>query len=284
MIDRSAILAASMKLPRLCLVASAVAAIHLFVRRPFGAFSSAQSPTHATPDLSLRKAMQGQKPVPVFAGSTPPRCGIVAAAAAAFAATRALVIRFGKRKGRRTDRHLSVCSSTCSFYKKKKWTVLKRRQFPEPALKNSDIKKRSRYAQLFRRNDIQLCETFWLVDPRDDRYQKSLEETRGYMDREANGKTDLAKRKYVTRDQLGLPAPPISVYQKSMAILKGMVASNKVDTGTPVEEKQVGKKKVELLPDFANIELDYLAFKGMQLTRKQAAKFATPASTGKGKK
>lgn len=180
---------------------------------------------------------------------------------------------------------LRVHSSKYLKEKKMRWRDEKKLRYKDELLKPKDIEKRSRVAAIFRRNDIQLCESFWLIDPRDERYQKNLEETRGYMDREINGKTDIQKRKDITREMLGYPPPPVSVYERSMAQLRSNTASSKgivQETAAPAEKDKKDKKgEGEKLPDFSTIELEYMAYKGMQLTRKQQAQFAAKPATVK---
>lgn len=126
-----------------------------------------------------------------------------------------------------------------------------------------------------RRDDVWATE-FWIrVDPRDERYQWPVEEVKRIM--------ELPKYQPIerVREAMGVPMPPISLMKSALEKMRNerAQASGRVAAkSTSTDDTQAGAKKEKKTIDLSSIDSEFLAYKGIQLTKKQKAAAASKKS------
>jgi len=186
-----------------------------------------------------------------FAGPSAPSTGLTAGTAALGLAS--IVACRAKRQ--------------LSWYKKQRQNAEYQKRNPPPLLTKRELRKRVTKVKLMRRQDLWTTE-FWLyIDPRDEKYQFSVQETKRWM--ESPDYVDEAR----LRDSLGIPQSPISYTALAMQKIRGerLAASGR---GAPAETSEQTKKQEKKGIDLSNIDTEFLNFKGIQLTKKQKAQAA----------
>ncbi|OLQ09660.1 hypothetical protein AK812_SmicGene6736 [Symbiodinium microadriaticum] len=134
-------------------------------------------------------------------------------------------------------------------------------------------------------------------DPRDDRWQWDVDKTRQFLDEEATMVDDIKKKKLTSRDDLGLPLPPTDLKLKAIAKIQRSNAAQaskqeaakaeKEDKpkAPPAANKRRGRGGVteEVDVDLGNVDVEFLNYKGLVMTKKQKAAFAARAAKAKKK-
>jgi predicted ribonuclease toxin of YeeF-YezG toxin-antitoxin module len=170
---------------------------------------------------------------------------------------------------------------------------------PRPALKKTELERRLLKIKLFRRQDEYWNEFFVYNDPRDDRWQWSVAQVRQYLDEQATSVDDIKRLKLTSREDVGLPLAPTDQKLRAMQriTVSGMKAAEKSEQlGQAVTEKKVeeeekadDKKKLtrkskaqkdaeEKGPDLTNIDSEFMAYKGLVMTKRQKAAAAARAA------
>lgn len=157
---------------------------------------------------------------------------------------------------------------------------------PVPKLTPRALRKRLTKVELFRRQDMEDCEKFLFIDPREDKYQWSVEKTRIFLDQKATEVNEIKTKKLTSREKLNLPPPAICLYTKateriktaSLADLqKDAADKQKTETKEVDGEGGKGKKgKAVVKPkaatvDLTNVDSEFMAFKGLVQSKKQRA-------------
>ncbi|CAE7350220.1 unnamed protein product [Symbiodinium natans] len=158
---------------------------------------------------------------------------------------------------------------------------------PPPAMTEKKRKRRLLYINLFRRQDEMLCEKYIFNDPRDDRWQWDVDKTRQFLDEEKTMVDDIKKKKLTSRDDLGLPLPPTDLKIKAIAKIQRSTAAQaskqEADKANKEEGKPRAKKKSQMNQevDLGNVDVEFMNYKGLVMTRKQKAAFAARAAKNK---
>lgn len=185
------------------------------------------------------------------------------------------------------------CESKIAMEAKKRetWPIKQRQnaeylaRHPRPSMTEKERKKRLLKIQLFRRQDLMLCEQFLYNDPRDARWQWDVDKTRQFLDEQATLVDDVKKKKLTTREDLGLPLPPTDLKLSAMAkIQRSSAAQASKEKEKQEKEKEKSKKPSGKMqqgkqgePDLTNVDLDFMNYKGLVMTRRQKAQFAQRA-------
>ncbi|CAE7379752.1 unnamed protein product [Symbiodinium sp. CCMP2456] len=198
------------------------------------------------------------------------------------------------------------CSPVAMEAKRKRTWPTKFRQnaeylarHPPPAMTSKKRRRRLLYINLFRRQDEMLCEKYIYNDPRDDRWQWDVDKTRQFLDEEATMVDDIKKKKLTSRDDLGLPLPPTDLKLKAIAKIQRSTAAQASKQEAAKEEKEKEKKPAgvartntrrgrggvteEVDVDLGNVDVEFLNYKGLVMTKKQKAAFAARAAKAKKK-
>lgn len=202
----------------------------------------------------------------------PPEChsflGVAVAALGCLAAARraGLVVR----QQARGDTWVSKQRSNAAYLKRN----------PPPMLTPRELRKRTTKILLFRRQDEEKCEMHLFIDPRADKYQWSVEKTRIWLDQQATMVDDIKKKKLTSREDVGMPPPAICLYEKAMREIRSSSGQKKQEEAKPAkeeeEEKTPGKKKEKKKAvDLSNIDSEFMAYKGLALSKKQKAAMAS---------
>jgi len=160
--------------------------------------------------------------------------------------------------------------------KAKNWRNADRvRRHPPPLLTLKELRKRLLRVQLMRRKDIEACEDAWNYDPRTEDFQMSVADVKKMM--ETPGYISIEQE----REGLGAPMPPFTLMDDAMQVIRGermggikREQPGKKD-GKPSEAGSgTGKKpsKGRDAVDLSNIDMDFVNFKGIQMTKKELAR------------
>ncbi|CAE8590559.1 unnamed protein product [Polarella glacialis] len=173
----------------------------------------------------------------------------------------------------------------------------------------SDLTRKLLKIDIFRRKDLAATEFFLFNDPRDDKFQWSVVKTKNYMDEQATLVDDIKKRKLTTREQLGLGLPPTDLKINAMMKMRGTSAGQAIKTEMDANKRkaavsgEVQTVQVQLDPaveaamaakkgapkggsrgpDLSNVDSEFMAFKGLAMTKKQKAAMAARAAAKKKK-
>eukprot|EP00434_Breviolum_minutum_P021519 symbB.v1.2.018990.t1/scaffold1501.1/size122984/2 len=187
----------------------------------------------------------------------------------------------------------SQCETKIAMEAKKRetWPIKQRQnaeylaRHPRPPMTEKERKRRLLKIQLFRRQDLMLCEQFLYNDPRDERWQWDVDKTRQFLDEQATLVDDVKKKKLTTREDLGLPLPPTDLKLNAMAKIQRSSAVQASKEKSKSEEKTTGKEKTRRggpqEPDLSNVDIDFMNYKGLVMTRRQKAQFAQRAQRAK---
>jgi len=196
------------------------------------------------------------------------------------------------------------CSPVAMEAKRKRTWPTKFRQnaeylarHPPPAMTSKKRRRRLLYINLFRRQDEMLCEKYIYNDPRDDKWQWDVDKTRQFLDEEATMVDDIKKKKLTSRDDLGLPLPPTDLKLKAIAKIQRSTAAQaskqeaakaekeQATPGRAPANKRLGRGgvKEEVDVDLGNVDVEFLNYKGLVMTKKQKAAFAARAAKAKKK-
>lgn len=162
---------------------------------------------------------------------------------------------------------------------------------PRPALKSKELKQRLEKIAIIRRDDVWATEFPIYVDPRDERYQQSVEETQRQFSQPGFKSQDKI------REELGIPLPPFRMCEMALAKMRGQAPTVTVEK-PPEEEAEEGEEeavvKGKKLPawiqarmerkkqlkeeeaqkigvDLSNIDDEFMNLKGIKLSRKAEA-------------
>lgn len=153
--------------------------------------------------------------------------------------------------------------------------------------------------KLFRRKDIYDSEMFLYNDPRSEKFQWSIDKTRQWLDEQATLVDDIKKKKLTRREDLGLPLSPVDLKQRAMQKMRGsspaMAAKAEAESQAKLQAQQGAagerpgvKKPVGPKPgaqerpvDLSEIDSEFMAYKGLQMSKKQKAALAARAAEKK---
>eukprot|EP00930_Biecheleria_cincta_P055415 TRINITY_DN41735_c0_g1_i1.p1 TRINITY_DN41735_c0_g1~~TRINITY_DN41735_c0_g1_i1.p1 ORF type:complete len:249 (-),score=61.09 TRINITY_DN41735_c0_g1_i1:180-926(-) len=166
------------------------------------------------------------------------------------------------------------------------------RRNPPPAMGVVRLNRRILKISLFRRQDEFLASQFLINDPRIDRWQWDLDKVRQYMDEQATLVDDVKRRKLTTREDIGLPLPPTDLKLSALARAKAkgsLVQASKAAAEDKVKEEAEGKKKKKMSakaaedkgPDLSMVDVEFMNYKGLVMTKKQKAAQAAKAQLQK---
>lgn len=176
---------------------------------------------------------------------------------------------------------------------------------PRPSLKKTELGRRLLKIKLFRREDEYWNEFFVYNDPRDDRWQWSVAQVRQYLDEQATTTDDIKRLKLTSREDVGLPLAPTDQKLRAMqritvsgmkaaerseqmgqvvAEKKAEVAEEKADPKKVVRKSKAQKDAEEKGPDLSNIDSEFMAYKGLVMTKRQKAAAAARAAAKAKKK
>lgn len=174
-------------------------------------------------------------------------------------------VALGPMKWRKTDKKLE----------KKRANAERLRRFPPPLLSLKEKRKRLDKVMKLRRQDMMACEAAWNYDPRDEKWQlgvvdvKRIVETPGYVSVSAE------------REALGVPMPPFTLMDNAMAIIRGermggvkSAKGQEEGSETTTAKRAPRGKSVDL----SQINLDFVGFKGIQMTKKNMARLQASAT------
>lgn len=170
-----------------------------------------------------------------------------------------------------------------SWVEKQKSNAEYLKRNPPPALTPRELRKRTTKILLFRRQDEEMCERHIFIDPRTDKYQWSVDRYRIWLDQQATMVDDIKKKKLTSREDVGMPPPAICLYEKAMRELRSSSGMTKKEEAKPAEEETDKKKKKEKAKpvDLTNIDSEFMAYKGLTMTKKQKAALAARAQKKK---
>lgn len=214
------------------------------------------SPPTAAPlsrsDIANARASQQFAASGVFSARL---AGVMAAVAAA-----AIVNRLSARVQMRRHRRNSW---TEVQQKDWMWTRL----HPPKTISKQDLKMQETKAQLLQRDDVWATEWCVFVDPRTEEFQFSEEKTRAIMEDPEYESPELERQK------LGLPNAPFTLMDMAMQKMRGGGASSSAGGGSSSLPKRLDKKPTSQKElDTRNLELEFVNFKGYDITKAQRAK------------
>jgi len=150
------------------------------------------------------------------------------------------------------------------------------RRHPPPLLTLKELRKRLLRVQLLRRKDISATEEAWNYDPRTEDFQMSVADVKRMM--ETPGYISIEQE----REGLGAPMPPFTLMDDAMQIIRGermggikREQPGKKDEGDSSKAKGKGTGKTPPGKDgidLSNIDMDFVNFKGIQMTKKELAR------------
>jgi len=137
------------------------------------------------------------------------------------------------------------------------------RRNPPPLLTKRELRKRVTKVKLMRREDEWACEFPLYIDPRDKKYQWSVEKVKQMQN------IPEFKSMERIREEAGCAMPPFRMCDAALQEMR--VRGSKA--GTAEEEKPVsaarGKRQQSRGIDLSNINMEFARFKGLKLTKKQ---------------
>uniref|UniRef100_A0A7S4RH22 Uncharacterized protein n=1 Tax=Alexandrium monilatum TaxID=311494 RepID=A0A7S4RH22_9DINO len=143
---------------------------------------------------------------------------------------------------------------------------------PKPVMPNRELMKRKTKVDLMRRIDLWSTEFYVYTDPRDARYQWSLADVKRMQENPENEDEDRL------RERMGVPLAPIRMYANALEEMRGerlglsKRGAAAADAASETTEKE--QKRPERGVDLSNIDDEFLAFKGIELSKKQKAQRA----------
>ncbi|CAK9093311.1 unnamed protein product [Durusdinium trenchii] len=174
--------------------------------------------------------------------------------------------------------------------KKETWPVKQRQnaeylaRHPPPAMTNKERKRRLLKVKLFRRQDLMECERYIFNDPREDRWQWGLDKTRQYLDEQATLVDEVKNKKLTSREDLSLPLPPTDLKINAMKRMQGTSADMASKEERKKKDEEAKKKSKDEQPKEQNLEevdIEFMNYKGLVMTRKQKAQYAQRAQRKK---
>lgn len=140
-----------------------------------------------------------------------------------------------------------------------------KKRHPAPLLRSRILRKQIIRCKLMRRDDASFIEWAGFLDPREKQYQMSVEKTRAYLE---NPETVTMEQ---TRAKYGIPMPPFTLMDDAMKEMRGGAGANQPrDLSSYLPNR--GKEKPKGQIDLSSVELDFVRFKGIELSKKQLAK------------
>lgn len=160
-----------------------------------------------------------------------------------------------------------------TWEQKQKRNELFLQRHPPPLLTKRELRKRTTKVNLMVREDVWATEFPIYIDPRDEKYQWSLMETKGMMERPDY--EDVAQ----IRAKMGIAMPPYTMTDvgatKLRESMSARTSAGKDAQGAETEEvDKKGKKKDNKGVDLGDIDSKFMQFKGIKLTKKQQAQFS----------
>lgn len=152
------------------------------------------------------------------------------------------------------------------------------RRFPPPMLTLKELRKRTTKVQMLRRQDISACENAWNYDPRDDKHQMSVMDVKRMMETPGYISVEME------REALGAPMPPFTLMDNAMTVIRsermggvkrdqpGAGAGGGTDGDKPAGGKGKTTRKKQTGVDLSTIDMDFVNFKGIQMTKKELAR------------
>lgn len=249
--------------------------------------SSLTIATTAPPSLDFTVVALGQKPAarPLIGshGIAPPAvalakgvdslsAGRIAGAAAALAAL-VVVARVGDAKTKR----FAKVRGTWKEKQRRNAEYLSRH--PPPLMKKRALTFKIMYARLIRREDEEFCEWASWIDPREPEYQWSVEKVRTMNENPENVTMERQ------RALIGIPMPPIRLTETALKQMRGGAggapsSKRNEDVGGNLPERGEDAPKGNV--DLSTVELDFIKFKGFEVSKKVLARLeATQAKNRK---
>jgi len=149
------------------------------------------------------------------------------------------------------------------------------RRHPPPLLTLKELRKRLLRVQLLRRKDIAATEEAWNYDPRTEDFQMSVADVKRMM--ETPGYISIEQE----REGLGAPMPPFTLMDDAMQVIRGerMGGIKREQPGKKDDKSDADSKKGKMKAkgpsegiDLSNIDMDFVNFKGIQMTKKELAR------------
>eukprot|EP00929_Paragymnodinium_shiwhaense_P021128 TRINITY_DN1385_c0_g3_i1.p1 TRINITY_DN1385_c0_g3~~TRINITY_DN1385_c0_g3_i1.p1 ORF type:complete len:264 (-),score=89.76 TRINITY_DN1385_c0_g3_i1:186-977(-) len=156
---------------------------------------------------------------------------------------------------------------------RKSWQVKQRSNWlwnklhPPKTLKQKDLKLQETKAKLILRDDLWATEYCVFVDPRDEQFQYSEEKARAILENPDYESPELERQK------LGLPPPPFTLLDNALKRMRGGGGGmggggDEANMPKRVEKKPTSQKEL----DTRNLELEFINFKGYDITKAQRAR------------
>mmetsp|Transcript_44445 Transcript_44445/g.126840 ORF Transcript_44445/g.126840 Transcript_44445/m.126840 type:complete len:245 (-) Transcript_44445:43-777(-) len=159
-----------------------------------------------------------------------------------------------------------------SWYVKQRQNAEYAKRNPPPLLTKRELRKRVTKVKLLRRSDVWATEFFCYVDPREEKYQFSVQEVKQIQE---NPEFVPEERE---REALGIPMPPIRMTESALNKMRGerVKVQESARKGAAQEEGDEGKKKrkEKKTVDLSGIDADFISWKGIELSKKQQARMA----------
>eukprot|EP00929_Paragymnodinium_shiwhaense_P021126 TRINITY_DN1385_c0_g1_i1.p1 TRINITY_DN1385_c0_g1~~TRINITY_DN1385_c0_g1_i1.p1 ORF type:complete len:284 (-),score=91.80 TRINITY_DN1385_c0_g1_i1:215-994(-) len=156
---------------------------------------------------------------------------------------------------------------------RKSWQVKQRSNWlwnklhPPKTLKQKDLKLQETKARLILRDDVWATEYCVFIDPRDEQFQYSEEKARAIIENPDYENPELERQK------LGLPPPPFTLMDNALKKMRGGGGGGSMDGGDGNMPKRVDKKPTSQKElDTRNLELEFINFKGYDITKAQRAR------------
>jgi len=204
--------------------------------------------------------------------SNVPCAGRIAGAAAALAALVAL-----SRVGGAQTRRFAKVRGTWKEKQRRNAEYLSRH--PPPLMKKRALTYKIMYARLIRREDEEFCEWASWIDPREPEYQWSVEKVRTMNENPENVTMERQ------RALIGIPMPPIRLTETALKQMRGGAggapsSKRNEDVGGNLPERGEDAPKGNV--DLSTVELDFIKFKGFEVSKKVLARLeATQAKNRK---
>eukprot|EP00913_Durusdinium_trenchii_P017578 g16519.t1 len=128
------------------------------------------------------------------------------------------------------------------------------------------------------------CERYIFNDPREDRWQWGLDKTRQYLDEQATLVDEVKNKKLTSREDLSLPLPPTDLKINAMKRMQGTSADMASKEERKKKDEEAKKKSKDEQPKEQNLEevdIEFMNYKGLVMTRKQKAQYAQRAQRKK---
>lgn len=146
---------------------------------------------------------------------------------------------------------------------------------PKPVMPQRELKKRVTKVKLMRRIDEWATEFYVYHDPRDEQYQWSVPDVKRIFENPDFVDDDRL------RESLGVPLAPIRMYATALEKMRGERLQASARTATELDDKE--QKKLDKGVDLSTVDDEFLAFKGIELSKKEKAKRAQNRAQKRGR-